>query len=57
LQGGYFGMVGMFSVNLGSLPKKNHQTIVMGLYSVPSNFLFWFRGPLFLFTMGVPMRW
>ena len=47
-------MVGMFSVNLGSLSKKNHQTTVMDLHSVPSNSFLCF-GDL-LFTMGVPMR-
>ena len=51
LQGGYFGMVGMFSVNLGSLSKKNHQTIVMDLHSVPSNSLFCF-GDLFIYSGG-----
>ena len=55
LQGGYFGMVGIFCMNLGSLSKKNHQTTVMDLHSVPSNSFRWF-GDL-LFTMGVPMRW
>ena len=51
LQGVYFGMVGMFSMNLGSLSKKNHQTIVMDLHSVPSNSLFCF-GDLFIYSGG-----
>ena len=46
-------MVGMFSENLGSLSKKNHQTIVMDLHSVPSNSLFCF-GDLFIYNGGPP---
>ena len=47
-------MVGIFSMNLGSLSKKNHQTTWMVLHSVPSISFLCF-GDL-LFTVVVPMR-